>query len=176
MRSSIYVYLQIRVESCGQTLSSLIFRPSSMQVDIADRHNDCQLMYNKGKLLVFASNSENVFFLALGRHFIYMLLNKKNQRYWRNNSGYEKLFSPPQSVNTTHKDCFDEPNHVWYKNVKNVQVWNHLPKMLQVVILFFFVVLLLWIQTFSFWLMIAVRFGCFSKNRSKLRKNINKKE
>lgn len=47
-----------------------------MQVDIADRRNDRQLMYNKGKQLVFTSNTENVFFLELGRHCIYTDLKK----------------------------------------------------------------------------------------------------
>lgn len=51
---------------------SFIFWPSSMQADDADRLNDCQLMYNKGKQLKFTSNTENVFFLALGRNLIYM--------------------------------------------------------------------------------------------------------
>lgn len=60
-----------RVESCRRPLSAFIFRLSSMQVDIADRCDDCQLMYNKGKQLVFTSNTENVFFSELGKYIVF---------------------------------------------------------------------------------------------------------
>lgn len=62
-----YIYRSESGVSCGQTLSCFIFRPSLMQVDIADRRNDYQLMYNKGKQLAFTSNTENVFFCRAGQ-------------------------------------------------------------------------------------------------------------
>lgn len=64
------MYVQIREWSLVGKHSSFIFRSSSMQADIADRCDDCQLMYNKGKKLVFTSNTENVFFIELDRHCI----------------------------------------------------------------------------------------------------------
>lgn len=101
-----------------------------MQMAIADRLYDCQLMYKKRQTVgICIKRRECIFFLVLGRRCIYMLLINKNLSYKvatgergvaMRRPGMTVFF--PLNVNTTLKDCFDEPNQCLIKNVKNVQV------------------------------------------------------
>lgn len=76
-----------------------------MQVDIADRHSDCQ--YNKVKELVLTSYTEKVLFLRLVRHYIYMLLIQKKFKLqgtfeiiavmtWKRPFSTECKYNPPR--------------------------------------------------------------------------------
>lgn len=121
-----------------------------MQVDIVDRRSDCQWMYDKGKRLVFTSNTENVFFSGLGRHCFYMLLIKNKiwaTRYWRDKSRCRRtsLFSTECKYNPQRtmfdikmwKMCRFQTTWVNFKNVASCNFSSS--------------VLLLWIPTFHFW-------------------------